>query len=597
MKFQECSDRAFPKSPSLIALSYLEPPSPVLYPSDALQAATSGEIPIFFDSGLPLPLDDNDDDDDMLVNTRFSFQSSMNRRSSVPTLNTAGSIGTFGPKGHVDFGIRFSQLSHIVHQSDEDARFSLRGPSFATDQEVLEEFAFETMVADDGGQEALHATTESWISDLAFPRQLKRADSATSSVSSPSSRNGPLTEQEFMDILAAYDNSYAVYLTESEEHDPSQDTTGALLHTIDMEDLPEALESSRDHTPPVNCLDAKPPTRRDAVSHGTQHANVEVPVPAWLREAIVELHIDQEGFRSIQPTCHFTEVYERGVTAVFTPPMEQAFNFHHGPFDSSPVLHRLVVNGRESMDYISRQASLCLKTNGIYTVRGTESSCSTLHRTGHDEALSWKFDYLVGDRRLNSGKVVGGEKTLTPLRFSCSPLLLHPLQGKRIRFIHIVKKNVTAKLVAEKVEPFATVTPSKIPLSPQTNYLEKMWPLHRRVKSHAPTGGPTHRLPSNTTGTAQGNPATQEKNIGPYHGAKPKIHRRRASSAGEWKGTESRLTRPQHGTERRPDRHILSPSSLARLLEEYDKEEDKEYLAIPATGLSPAPRTDTRRHH
>lgn len=46
-----------------------------------------------------------------------------------------------------------------------------------------------------------------------------------------------------------------------------------------------------------------------------------------------------------------------------------------------------------------------------------------------------------------------GEKTLTPLAFSCSPWMLSLQQSRKINLMHIVKKTVAMNLTAERVEP------------------------------------------------------------------------------------------------------------------------------------------------
>lgn len=52
-------------------------------------------------------------------------------------------------------------------------------------------------------------------------------------------------------------------------------------------------------------------------------------------------------------------------------------------------------------DYISRQATLTLKHNGIYVVESTEDKGK----------LAWKFEYLVEDRWIpETGRIMGGEK-------------------------------------------------------------------------------------------------------------------------------------------------------------------------------------------
>lgn len=51
-------------------------------------------------------------------------------------------------------------------------------------------------------------------------------------------------------------------------------------------------------------------------------------------------------------------------------------------------------------DYLSREASLVLKNNGVYSVRGTEDK----------GRIFWQFMYLVDDRRNAAGEKMSGEK-------------------------------------------------------------------------------------------------------------------------------------------------------------------------------------------
>jgi len=141
-------------------------------------------------------------------------------------------------------------------------------------------------------------------------------------------------------------------------------------------------------------------------------------------------------------------------TADFMPVQRKSFAFHYSELDTPPVLRRLMLNGDESRDYLSKQAYLTLKANGPYTVQGVEHvQSSPLLLANEHSVLSWRFDYLVGDRRTEAGRIIPGEKTFTPLSFSCSPALLLPTQAKKIRVMHVVKKSVAAKLTATKVEP------------------------------------------------------------------------------------------------------------------------------------------------
>jgi len=189
--------------------------------------------------------------------------------------------------------------------------------------------------------------------------------------------------------------------------------------------------------------------------------------------------IDQEGFRMIQPTFRFAgysrpPAMESGVThldlhlvsatADFMPAERKSFTFHHASLDTPPVFRRLLVNGDESHDYLSRQAYLILKANGPYTVQGTEPvQSSRLFPNAEPPVLTWRFDYLVGDRRTEAGRIIPGEKTLTPLSFSCSPGLLQPTQARKIRVVHVVKKSVAPKLTAIKMEPPAPLRRHPVP--------------------------------------------------------------------------------------------------------------------------------------
>jgi hypothetical protein len=121
-------------------------------------------------------------------------------------------------------------------------------------------------------------------------------------------------------------------------------------------------------------------------------------------------------------------------------------------FDSAPILRRLNANGDENYDFLARQASLTLKQNGVYCLRGSEEAARALSTTR--EKLPWQFTYVVDDRRADasSGRVLPGEKTLTPLAFSCTPALLHPLQAKKVTVMHVFKKAVAPRHTADKLE-------------------------------------------------------------------------------------------------------------------------------------------------
>ncbi|KAI0715108.1 hypothetical protein C8Q76DRAFT_573641, partial [Earliella scabrosa] len=222
-------------------------------------------------------------------------------------------------------------------------------------------------------------------------------------------------------------------------------------------------------------------------AHKRAHAVPDLPdILAWLRDICIELWIDQEGFRAIRPKFRLvgytpssapqpplapgTELVDAltyGV-ALFRPVKRETSAYHHGTLDSTPVLRRLTLADREDKDYISRQASLTIKSNGVYSVTGTElfedhpfSPAGLAHVAGNllhlgsehsgPLVLRWRFEYVVDDRKTDKGRLMPGEKTLTPLSFSCSPGLLHHSHGKRIRLMYVLVKSIVPKLSAERM--------------------------------------------------------------------------------------------------------------------------------------------------
>jgi hypothetical protein len=74
------------------------------------------------------------------------------------------------------------------------------------------------------------------------------------------------------------------------------------------------------------------------------------------------------------------------------------------PFDSAPTLRRMSINGDTKHDYMSRESSLTVKSNGMYVVKGSE---------GKGRA-PWEFRYLIEDRLTSSGEKMNGEKVSKP---------------------------------------------------------------------------------------------------------------------------------------------------------------------------------------
>ncbi|KAF8216081.1 hypothetical protein K438DRAFT_1800043 [Mycena galopus ATCC 62051] len=143
-----------------------------------------------------------------------------------------------------------------------------------------------------------------------------------------------------------------------------------------------------------------------------------------------------------------------------------------------------------------------------------------------------------------------------------------------MKLMHIVKKSVTTKLVAEKLEP-----PSRFgPPPPVKRPLNNLWTLHRRVQSsHAEEPKPRKK-----TGSL--------RRVGEHSEVKTRrdenqvARRRRASSVGEERRPNSSCAVPE------TPRHILPRAQLAGLL-------NAETVGTPVflhdtyfKGLAPAPR-------
>lgn len=218
--------------------------------------------------------------------------------------------------------------------------------------------------------------------------------------------------------------------------------------------LPNALGVIQDHHQISSSDNRRPPSSLSSLS---------VEDFPWLKDITVQFLIDQEGFRDAEPCfrfCSLRSVSQLGksekLMAQFRPVSRQHFHFHHAPLESPPVLRRITVNDDGTTDYVSRQAHLTLKLNGVFVVQGHEMPSA---HNSESSKLDWQFEYVVDNRRIDiagSSRDLEGEKTLTPLTFSCTPELLLPSQAKRINIMHIFKKSVAPKIVAEKLQPPAS---------------------------------------------------------------------------------------------------------------------------------------------
>ena len=334
----------------------------------------------------------------------------------------------------------------------------------------------------------------------------------------------------------------------------------------------------------------------------------------WIKDITVQCLVDQEGFRTAQPSfklsgiVHLRSSLESQTpgpaTARFRPITRQSFHFHHAALESPPILRRVTTNYQETHDYVSRQAHLTLKNNGVYVVHGHESC---VDHDGQAQKLSWQFEYLVDDRRIDvSGRVIEGEKILTPLTFSCSPELLLPAQGKRINIMHVFKKGVAPKLSAEKLQPPGTLNGS--PESPGGLSLGKThgWSLHRRVQSH---GMRQHKTVNSRAGIHTGTNSRRSLRTADENVNEDEFGRhRRASSVGDHSHAASyssktlrnppiiKNTVPSTVTLPLPSRHIIPPSRLAELFDntEFSQPVPPTSICEPSTFTSLTPRPRSR---
>jgi len=299
------------------------------------------------------------------------------------------------------------------------------------------------------------------------------------------------------------------------EHISREDQSRSSPSVPILDDHSQGMTSPEPVTPPrrriPNSHTTLPKPRPLPIAHEIANLEVSLPPPKlirqtndvdWLQDITVQFLVDQEGFRAAQPNFKFARIarlrssqHSRSpdtVMAQFRPITRQAFHFHYAPFESPPVLRRVTVDDDETHDYVSKQAYLTMKTNGVYVLYGHEVSNTT-----HDSDASklyWQFEYLVDDRLLDgSGRIMEGEKILTPLTFSCAPSLLSPGQGKRNNIMHVFKKGVAPNLVSEKLQAPGTARPQNghggTLASSQTDahfFSSKAhtWNLHRRGQSH-----------------------------------------------------------------------------------------------------------------
>jgi len=685
----ELDDASFhitPSSSVLAALSSLNPPSPILTPSQLTFTWSSGDIPVvLFDDAYAIDgraltvtpttivsvrnTDSCASPNDAGIrrldykrtshsNSRFESQSDIESFQASGSSNTLASVGTFGPRRanlklceetRLSTGTCFPEISSPTSGMDYERRgpISTRHHSRRSSGKTLPDTVALVALTSQASSETVKA--------LAPGICLSGNDKPTA----PSSLRTGLG-----DIGTYKSRAYELPKIPETPNKIASDRTATWIHSQEWSSpqrqdygFPEIVslfnEASTEQQPltspftPARRLDthfvaasSQPPSlsrvHREHQRHKSSH-QVDASHPkhlrqpkedfAWLNDITVQVLVDQEGFRTAQPSFKLSGIVHlrsslepqtpSPAMAQFRPITRQSFHFHYAAFETPPVLRRVTTSDQETHDYVSRQAHLTLKCNGVYVVHGHEISCA--EHDGQAQKLSWQFEYLVDDRRIEvSGRVIEGEKILTPLTFSCSPELLLPAQGKRINIMHVFKKGVAPKLSAEKLQPPGTpespgaLSPSKTDTRVSHSVFggkSHGWSLHRRVQSHGTRQQDGHKTANSRARIHSGTHGHRTR-IAAESAKEDEFSRhRRASSVGNHSQTASYSSTILHNrrhdsptkatapsTMPHPSRHIIPPSRLAEL---FDSTTDEFYQPVPAsvhepsafTSLTPRPRS------
>lgn len=551
----------FPNSFSVLdALDSLCPPSPILSPSQVAVTWSSGEIPILFessslenletsllsgpppeDSGLvhqPAPLNppmqlaqtlvlnagivsvsdpnaawnhqgldpntfdggspanENTWPQNLIGNQGFNISSTM-CSSSLHTLYTSSGLIN-SPLSHPR--VSLGQLSSLSESGS--VRFLSAPPRHG----VLGHSASYTSQVGSVAGDALHRYSEAYSPTLGNHAHNGSSSSnlCLSQSISPSKTFSTLRALQFGLISSS----------PSGESLPESRSWRRLFFKTQGRQVPESPPVSPRPRTPASQEAPRDPVSSNLRIHSPIHANLDARsfrLPsslAFLEYITVNFLIDQEAFRCVNPAFRISSLSPlssaaricpmMGAVVDFEPVKLQPCLFHVSALESPPLLRRLTINGEDNRDYLTREATLVLKSNGPYAVTGMETCTVTGSTFIPGTKLFWKLEYVVDDRKSDgTGKVVSGEKTLTPLRFCCSPLLLHPLQAKRVGILHTMKKGINQKWVADKVGSY--VATSKLPdgvertSEPPTNVVqpfEPAIPTHRqRTHQRASSSG------------------------------------------------------------------------------------------------------------
>ena len=641
---------ASPSGSAFDALDKLCPPSPILTPSQIAFTWSSGDIPVLlYDEGYA---ENCSASFRVSVASAYSARSETGLRESLESSATLASDGTFGPKNRRQT-LRASQASE-----HPDYTSSQRRTMTSSDPRISGGFDDETTNTPTGRtRTSSHSASKVFYHPIVFvdakqaPILSHKLDKNVESTSK-NHKSSPDTTVQDVDVGSPCDMS-PVFTNDSTKpvswvSSRSWDYTryqdfvanqSALLPQSSVYKLPETGHSGPDASFGTDIIVGSEAHVDDNNTQAHEHPlglhrdqlhdnrpkqsnrcslNTQSPVPVlrpqpehdWLEDVYVEFLIDQEGFRAAHPIFRYAGTVRlrpsmhapSDVMAQFKPIVRQVFHFHYAPFETPPILRRVTLNGDDAHDYVSRQGLLILKTNGVYVLHGHEMS------TGHDSdapKLHWQFEYLVDDRVADtSGRVMVGEKTLTPLTFSCSPALLLPAQARKNSIMHVFKKGVAPKLHSEKLQPPGKIIPTSgkalgpgsLTASLTGAHISSTGKAqdrssHRRGQSYGIRN--TEATPKKYSSASphrlvdEGNtPVTKPLRIDPS----PPLHRRRNSSAGEHSdspirlqfntmgpstgkgqfGQAANIARMSHNFT--ASRHIIPPAKLAKMLEASEKE-------------------------
>ena len=577
MESDYSASRLPPSSSALIALSTLTPPSPCLTASLSSTSITSGDIPILLD-GLEFSANHRYSTASVFSDWRISPRASLHE-SNFPQSSSCVSTGTFGPIcRRQPLAYREFESHGKEVKAHEPCTVTMPWPQTTLESQGPPERASYLECAYTAIQSASEVDTKNASVDVKYDSGGEISEVPVAGVIDSKT---PIRKER----LSLREGLGAQLVSSTTQHDDPYD-----VFTI-ASNRPTLATTTKAKFKPVTYFAPAGDKRRSTFS---------------LDNIKMVISIDQEGFRSVDPAFKFVGHSKRTfddkrqqaeTMAQFVPLVnQQTFHFHYAPLDGLPVLRRISVNDDETRDYISREATLGLKSNGIYVVHGTELVTQTMHDENRSHGtieLHWEFVYKVDDRKVGpSKKIADGEKNLTPLSLSCSPALLNPRQGKKVNLLHIVKKSVTAKLTAEKLEAseyqvYSSLISTRPPLHNTTNSTSGR---HRRALSY---GRQLKHSTCNAKPLAQHGVLQENRSDFDDQDLSRGARRRRASSAGEWDSQPRTEVEADTMTMYPPvQKHIVSPARLAQMLE--TKSVKKNALpAIPQIDfypLAPNPR-------